>query len=53
MTPNGATYFGLLAALRQSELLDEAAHLHRAQRHRTARRGRLLGLIVPQLRRRR
>lgn len=51
MTPNGATYFGLLAALRQRELLDEAAQMHRVERHRTARRGRLLGLIVPQLRR--
>jgi hypothetical protein len=51
MTPKGATYFGLLAALRQSELLDEAEQLRRTRRQKPRRRGQLLGLIIPQLRR--
>jgi len=51
MKPNGATYYGLLATLRQSELLAEA-NRRSTQPTRHRQRGNLLGLIIPGLRRR-
>jgi hypothetical protein len=51
--PHGSTYFGLLAALRQSELLDEAAQRRRAREHQARRRSRILSLVLPHLRRQR
>ncbi len=51
MSKGAATYFGLLATLRQNELLDEAAQLRRVRDHRAPRRGRTLSLSL--LRRRR
>jgi hypothetical protein len=51
MSKGAATYFGLLATLRQNELLDEAAQLRRSRDQRAHRRGR--GLSLSLLRRRR
>jgi hypothetical protein len=48
----GPTYMGLLAAMRQSELRDEAEKRRRA-RQLQPQRDNLLGLILPQLRRNR
>jgi hypothetical protein len=51
MNKGGATYFGLLALLRQNELLDEAAQIRRARQELSRRRGRAFTFSV--LRRRR
>jgi hypothetical protein len=51
MNKGAATYFGMLAMLRQNELLDEAAQLRRARQERSRRRGRAFNLSM--LRRRR
>jgi hypothetical protein len=45
-TKGAATYFGLLAMLRQNELLDEAAQLRRARQERSHRRGRAFTLSI-------
>ncbi len=51
MSKGAATYFGLLATLRQNELLDEAAQARRIRDHQARRRGRTFSLTS--LRRRR
>lgn len=53
MSPRGETYYSLLAALRQSDLLDGAAQSRRSRPQPTRRRGPLFGLTLPQLRRQR
>jgi hypothetical protein len=50
---NGATYYGLLAALRQSELLGEAEQLRRIREVQPRRRNRILSLVLPGRRNRR
>jgi hypothetical protein len=51
MSKGAATYFGLLATLRQNELLDEAAQLRQARLRPSRRTGRLFSRSL--LRRRR
>jgi hypothetical protein len=51
MSPRGESYFGLMPALRQRELLDEAREAHGAASRTSVRRGRLINLLIPQLRR--
>lgn len=51
MNKGGATYFGLLAMLRQNEILDEATQIRRARRELSRRRGRSFSFSM--LRRRR
>ncbi len=50
MTKGGATYFGLLAMLRQNELLDEAQRNRLARLHQSRRRTRVLHLGLPRRR---
>jgi hypothetical protein len=44
---SGASYFGLLASLRQSELLGEAEQMRRLREVAPRRRNRILSLILP------
>jgi hypothetical protein len=49
--PHSGTMYGLLAALRQSELLDEAAQRRRIRENQAHRQNRILSLVLPYLRR--
>lgn len=51
MKTGASTYYGLLAMLRQSELLDEAARLRRSREPITPRRGHILNLSLRRRRR--
>ncbi len=57
--PNNPISYGLLAALRQSaelrqsELRDEAAEHRRVRQSRARQESRILGLVLPHLRRQR
>jgi hypothetical protein len=47
---NGASYYALLASLRQSELLGEAEQMRRLRDIAPRRRNRILSLILPRRR---
>ena len=53
MQPGGASYWGLLAALRQNDLLQEASDVRRGRIARSQRRNRIIGRLLPQIRRHR
>ena len=51
MQPGGASYFGLLATLRQNDLLQEAEDVRRGRIARSQHRNRSIGRLLPQMRR--